>query len=272
MIPSHWTENTLTVDGVALHYWRTGNGDKPALVLQHGFSDNALCWLQTALDLEEQYDILMADARGHGQSERIQPGKAVDMAADLAGLIKALELENPIVGGHSMGAMITYEIGVRFPEIARALLLEDPPWFVPPTGAPVEPPAEHPMAPWVDTCVNTPLDQLIADTRVEHPNWPEWVINTWCPAKKELDPNILSILSIRGTDWLDNVAKIDVPALLVTADPERGGIVTPEVAARVGELNPGCTIVHIPGTGHHVRFEDYGTYMTHLRAFLASLN
>ena len=30
MIPTHWTQNDLTINGVSLHYWRTGDGSKPA--------------------------------------------------------------------------------------------------------------------------------------------------------------------------------------------------------------------------------------------------
>ena len=40
---SSWTSNTVDANGITLHYWRTG-GDKPALVLCHGITDNGLCW------------------------------------------------------------------------------------------------------------------------------------------------------------------------------------------------------------------------------------
>lgn len=272
MIPAHWTQNDLTINGVSLHYWRTGDGSKPPLVLQHGFSDNSLCWLQTALDLEVDYDIIMPDARGHGLSARVQPNEPVDMGADLAGIIQALGLQHPIVGGHSMGAMIAFQLGVRYPEIPRALLLEDPPWFPPEQSMPVSQPGEHPMAELVDTFTRLTLDELIAQTRLDYPTWPEWVINTWCPAKKQLDPNILSILRVPGTDWAENVPQLTCPTLIVTADPQKGGLVTPAIAARVLELNPLCTVTHIPGTGHHVRFEDYETYMKTVRAFLEEID
>ena len=272
MIPTHWTQNNLMIDGVSLHYYRTGDGSKPPLVLAHGFSDNGLCWLQNALDLESSYDIIMPDARGHGLSARIQPGERVDMVADLAGIIQALGLQRPIVAGHSMGAMVSFDLGVRYPEIPRALLLEDPPWFQPKEGLAASEPSEHPMAPWVKTITTLTLDELIAQTRTEHPTWPEWVINTWCPSKKQLDPNILSILDIAGTDWAEKIPKLTCPTLIITADPERGGIVTPAIADRVRELNPLCTVAHIPGTGHHIHFEDYETFMKSVRAFLQKID
>lgn len=271
MLPAHWTKNDLTINGARLHYVRTGEGQKPPLVLAHGFSDDSLCWLQTAVDLETSYDIIMPDARGHGCSARVQPGQPVDMAADLAGIIQALGLERPIVGGHSMGAMTAFQMGVRYPEIPRALLLEDPPWWQPQPTQTTSRPGEHPMAPWVTTIERLTLDELITQTREEHPTWPEQVIQTWCPAKKRLDPNILSILTIGGTDWLADVPKLTCPTMIVTADPEKGGIVTAAIAAQVQTLNPLCTIIHIPGAGHHVRFEAYTTYMQSVHAFLQGL-
>jgi pimeloyl-ACP methyl ester carboxylesterase len=87
---AHWTHTDLFVNGVRLHYYRTGHGDKPPLVLVHGFSDNGLCWTPTARDLEADYDVIMPDMRGHGLSERVQLSDTVDMDADLAGLIRTL--------------------------------------------------------------------------------------------------------------------------------------------------------------------------------------
>ncbi len=57
MLPSHWTKNDLTINGASLHYVRTGDGQKPPLVLAHGFSDDSSCWLQTAVDLEYMQNV-----------------------------------------------------------------------------------------------------------------------------------------------------------------------------------------------------------------------
>ena len=101
-------------------------GINQSLMLVHGFSDNGLCWAPVAHDLESEYDVIMPDMRGHGLSSRVQLGETVDMAADVAELIRTLKLERPIVCGHSMGAGVTFQLGARFPELVRALVLEDP--------------------------------------------------------------------------------------------------------------------------------------------------
>ncbi|MBN1888768.1 MAG: alpha/beta hydrolase [Thermoflexales bacterium] len=275
---SHWTQNDLLVNGVRLHYYRTGNGGKRPLVLVHGFSDNGLCWTPTTRDLESEYDVIMPDMRAHGLSARVQPGEKVDMAADLAGLIRALGLSRPIVCGHSMGAMITYQIGVRFPELASALVLEDPPWWLsrPAQTLPPGQPAEDPITTWAKNLPNQTLEELLVQYRQEHPTWPEELVRLMCESKKQLDPAIVDTLVDRmhsqEVDWLTTIQNITHPVLLVTANPELGGIVTPEAVARVRELNPKVVVVNIPDVGHLIRFDRYTAFMDALWAFLKQVS
>jgi N-formylmaleamate deformylase len=277
MLP-HWTHNDLLVNGVQMHYYRTGRGDKRPLVLVHGFSDNGLCWAPTACDLEAEYDVIMPDMRGHGLSARVRSGEPVDMAADLAGLIRALGLQRPVVGGHSMGGMITFQIGVRFPELASALVLEDPPFWVsrpvqtPPPGQP----AENPMAKWAKSLPGKTMAELLAEYHAEHPTWSEAFVHNMCESKKQLDPMIVDTmigrLNIDAPNWLTSIQNITLPTLLFTANPALGAIVTPEAAAKVRELNPNVAIVNIPNVGHLIRFDNYPAFMQALRAFLKQVS
>ena len=80
-----------------MHYTRTG-GDKPQMVLCHGFSDSGECWTSLARALEADYDVYMVDARCHGQSSAPESGNNADaMAVDLGGFVKALGLDAPAV-------------------------------------------------------------------------------------------------------------------------------------------------------------------------------
>jgi len=270
----HWTQNDLFVNGVRLHYSRSGHGDKPALVFVHGFSDNGLCWTPVARDLEAEFDVIMPDMRGHGLSERVQLSDKVDMAADVADLIRMLGLTRPIVVGHSMGAMITYQIGVRFPELASALVLEDPPWWLSPRGERLPPSrsAENPIAQWAKSLSNQTLEALLAQYRKEHPNWPEALLRPMCESKKQLDQTIVDIMTDKmhsqEVDWLTTIQHIAQPMLLFAANPELGGIVTPDVVAKVRELNPNVRIASILDVGHLIRFDKYTAFMNVLRAFL----
>lgn len=270
---AHWTQDDLLVDGVRLHYYRTGQGDKRPMVLIHGFSDNGLCWTPVARALESDYDVIMPDMRGHGLSARVQPGEDVDMAADVAELIRALGLSRPIVGGHSMGAAVAYQLVVRFPELVSALFLEDPGWWL---TRPVQPPPdENPIAKWVKSLATQTLEELLVQYRKDHPTWPEELLQPMCESKKQLDPAIFDVMSARmhseEWSWRTTLQNVTHPLLLFTGNPELGGIVTPEVVAKVRELNPNVTIITIPDVGHLIRFDKYPAFMDALRAFLNQL-
>ena len=277
MLP-HWTQNDLMVNAKPLHYYRTGHGDKPSLVLVHGFSDNGLCWAPVAHDLESEYDVIMPDMRGHGLSARVQLGETLDMAADVAELIRTLKLERPVVCGHSMGAGVTFQLGVRFPELASALVLEDPAFVLPQPFEvpPPNPPSENPVAKWARSLPGKTLEELLVEYRKDHPNWPEVLIRPMCESKKQLDPTIIDTLSERmkfeRSNWQTSIQNIPHPVLLFTANPELGALVTSEAAARVRELNPKVIIAHFPDVGHLIRFDKYSAFMDALRAFLKQVS
>jgi alpha-beta hydrolase superfamily lysophospholipase len=63
LIPPHWSESDIFANGIRQHSYRTG-GESPALLLLHGFNEYGLTWLRVARELEQDYDIIMLDARG----------------------------------------------------------------------------------------------------------------------------------------------------------------------------------------------------------------
>ncbi len=45
LVPAQWSEGDIYANGIRQHYYRTG-GDKPALLLLHGFNEYGLTWLR----------------------------------------------------------------------------------------------------------------------------------------------------------------------------------------------------------------------------------
>jgi N-formylmaleamate deformylase len=272
-------QNSISVNGAQFNYYRlppvsaTKESGKPVLVLQHGFSDNGLCWAPVAQELAGEYDILMPDARGHGLSARVARGEAIDQAADLAALLGALGVQKAVVAGHSMGAQIAAALGARFPELVTALVLEDPPWFLPRPEAEQAPRGtmeKSPLGQWMIELREKSLEQIMAECRQEHPTWPDAYVHAWCQAKLELDLNFLAAGS-RWDGWQQHVPLLRCPTLLITADPSQGGIVTPEVAQMVKEIVPDIRVVNFPGIGHHVRFAVHDAYMQAFKSFLTEI-
>ncbi len=265
-----YTENDLMLDGAKFHYYRTGGGKTP-LVLLHGFSDNGRCWLPEAEELQE-YDVILPDARGHGLSARVQPDQSVDPVADIAALIQVLGLEKPIVGGHSMGAMTASRLGAQHPDLVRALVLEDPPWFMRKPGSQEHAPLkESPLGAWIRELQKQSLEQVLAQCRKEHPAWSEATASYWCEGKFQLDLNFLTSRNVFNGYWQDEVQAFTCPVLLVRANPKLGGLVSARAAQIAAGLNPRIQVVQIRGASHHARFDRHAEYMQKVKIFLNEL-
>lgn len=273
MLP-HWTENTLNIEGIRIHYTRTGSGDKPPLVLAHGFSDNGLCWLRAVKDLEASYDVILPDAHGHGHSARVQPDETIDMAANLARLIRELGLNRPAIGGHSMGAGTSAQVEARFPGLVRALVLEDPGWR-PVEPRPKEQIEEPPKSnPWIEFLLNAAnmnLEDIVAKCKTDSPTWAEIEWIPWAESKQQFDPAIFQAQNGPHADWTEDVKAITCPTLLLTSEPEKGAIVTPESAQLASSLNSLVQVVNIRGAGHNIRRENFPAFMEAIKGFLENI-
>jgi pimeloyl-ACP methyl ester carboxylesterase len=269
---THWTQHEIDVNGIRIHYTRTGDGGLPPLVLLHGFSDSGMCWLRAARELEADYDLILPDARGHGRSARLRAGEVVDMAADLEGLIRGLGLNRPVVGGHSMGANVAGLAAERHPGLISALVLEDPGWGDrEEREEEPEEPRPNPFAEWLLDLEGWSLEQIKAKCRQDSPTWDEEELPAWAESKQQLDKTIFQTENAADHDWRRITAGLSCPTLLLTADVDRGAIVTPVVAAEIARLNPLVQAVHIPGAGHNIRRERFGEFMDTVGNFLRSL-
>ena len=103
-------------DGLRVHYQQIGEG--PDLVMVHGLTGNLAVWhLQIVPELCERFRVLTYDLRGHGHSDTPRTGYSLDaMAEDLLGLLDALEIERPLIAGHSYGADIALYHALRHPD------------------------------------------------------------------------------------------------------------------------------------------------------------
>ena len=267
---SGWQSNFIASNGVTLHYTRTG-GDKPSLVLAHGFSDDGLCWTPVAERLAGEYDIVMVDARGHGRSSGPETGYGNDdHAADLAGVISGLGLERPAVLGHSMGALSAIVLASRYPDLLSAALLEDPPAFwMDQANSGLNTEWQKQMRSRITEMKRKLPDELIAELRVNSPTWPDAELVPWANSKLRLSFNVLNRADAPLLDWRALVQGIACPTLLITADPERGGLVSPEAAVAFRALLPHAEVVHLPGAGHSIRREQFEPYMAATTRFLA---
>jgi pimeloyl-ACP methyl ester carboxylesterase len=122
----------ININGISFSYDRRGKGTP--LVLIHGFPLDRTTWDQTAVMLEDTFDLILPDLRGFGQSTTVNKTYTIDdMASDIAGLLEQLGIEKAAVVGHSMGGYVALAFTRLYPTHVRGLglvssqALADPP-------------------------------------------------------------------------------------------------------------------------------------------------
>jgi N-formylmaleamate deformylase len=274
-----WESGYVEANGLKLHYRRSGrDSGLPSLVTAHGISDDGGCWIPIAEEFVAQFDVILADARGHGRSEQPENNDygALAQGNDLLGLIAALGLRRPFVLGHSMGAVTTLAATGMAPDVPTAIMVEDPPPRL--LGTEADPPlnADHManMRAWLVQMKRMTRDELLDYGKNRSPTWPDAEFAHWADAKAHMSPNVQTLLDPANRtpiDWPPLMRQITCPALLITADPELGAIMTPEAAAQLKELIPQLTVTHVPGAGHNIRREQPALFLEAVRAFLGDL-
>lgn len=265
----NYTEGDVKVNGVSIHYYRTG-GDKPPFVLLHGATDNGLCWTPFAQFLSLNYDVIMIDAQGHGKSDRLTKDfQYLDHARQVVSLLEQLKISKPFIMGHSMGAGTTVNIAVEYPEVPKAIILEDPAWMEQSKEAAAnDQQIRDDFARRQEKILSQTVEEIKADGHRDNPIWSEAELIPWAESKKQYDPSLFSVLRIDRPTYRELVPRIKCPLLLITSE---NGIVRPEVAANAKILwkskNP-FTWVKIDGAGHNIRREQFNKFIEAVTNFL----
>lgn len=272
MSHSNWQAGDVVSNGIRLHYTRTG-GAKLALVLAHGVTDSGLCWSPIAEQLAADYDVIMVDARGHGQSDAPESGfDPAAQAADLAGLIAQLGLHKPALMGHSMGAVTVLALAGLYPDVPAAVVLEDPPSFWARPAQPAAPDEKRAtaMRTWMESLRTKTREQLIAEARVQNPTWPEAELGPWADAKVAFARNQVRpwTPAAQQPDWPAIMGRITCPVLAIAADAEKGAALSEEGIVSLKAAVPQVQVVRVAGAGHNIRREQPAAFMAAVTGFL----
>lgn len=102
-----------------LHYSLQGNG--PAVVLLHGFGETAAVWDDTVSALKNDFQILVPDIPGSGQTGTIADMSMEGLADALKALTDELGWASFVLIGHSMGGYISLAFAAKNPDSLRGL-------------------------------------------------------------------------------------------------------------------------------------------------------
>ena len=113
------------VDGVRIRY-RDSGGDRPAVLLIHGFASSLDTWDGVTRALAPRHRVVSLDLKGFGWTDR--PAGDYSPAAQarlVRGLLDHLGVQQVAVVAHSWGVSVALELALQAPDRVRRLALYD---------------------------------------------------------------------------------------------------------------------------------------------------
>ena len=119
---------TIDRAGVPIHYEVHGPANAPPILLSHGYGATSRMWDGQVAAFADRYRLVLWDMRGHGES-----GDPRDPAlyshpltvGDMAAVLDACDIERAMIGGLSLGGVMSLAFHLAYPERVRALMLFD---------------------------------------------------------------------------------------------------------------------------------------------------
>jgi pimeloyl-ACP methyl ester carboxylesterase len=121
LLDGPWTHRDVSANGIRLHVAEAGTG--PLVVLVHGFPQFWWAWRHQLVTLADAgFRAVAPDLRGYGASDKPPRGyDAMTLAADVAGLIRALGETDAVVVGHGWGGAVAWTLAATHPAFVRRL-------------------------------------------------------------------------------------------------------------------------------------------------------
>lgn len=264
MLDRQPTDRFVAVNDLELHYVDWG-GDGPPVICVHGLTANCRIWDALAEVLAPHYRVLAIDLRGRGDSAKPARGYSIPAhAGDLLALLDSLELQKPVIMGHSLGAMITVFFASRYATRPGKVVLVD-------GGADIRPEVFDSIRPSIDRLgVSYPSLAAYFDFLKRMPFLESWNVYMeryyGFDVARAADGSVCSkvpkaaveeeVEGMRAGYKLNEMYRwIRRPVLILRAP---GGllrqddyILSPQEAAVMMRNMPNARLVEVPGTNHY---------------------
>jgi pimeloyl-ACP methyl ester carboxylesterase len=259
------------------------NSDKPVMVFIHGWAGSTRYWQSTAQSLSDQFECLLYDLRGFGQSRLPRPVPAdvtnlsyelETYADDLALLLDQLGLDRVYLNAHSTGSSIAALFLTRYPERVERAILTCHGVF---DYNPITFKAFHRVGSYVVAFRPSWLKQIpgvdrMFMSRFLHRPIPaearQAFLEDFLTADFEaaLGTIYTAVSEKAAIEMPQEYGKLTVPTLLISGEYDK--IIPVKLGRKAAGLNPQVEHVVIPKTGHFPMLEDADTYLRIVRQFL----
>ncbi|MBC1674217.1 2-succinyl-6-hydroxy-2,4-cyclohexadiene-1-carboxylate synthase [Listeria welshimeri] len=116
----------MLVNGQTYYVTNTINGEKPVLLMLHGFSGSNKTFQESITHLEKHFSIVAPDLLGHGKTDspdEIARYSIERIVEDLVTILQELKIMQCFVLGYSMGGRVATAFASAHPEMVRGLIL-----------------------------------------------------------------------------------------------------------------------------------------------------
>jgi pimeloyl-ACP methyl ester carboxylesterase len=113
------------LDGARIHYLSYGKGAE-ALVLIHGWTQNADAWRDNVADLAQRSRVIVIELPGHGQSDKPQVSYSMDyFARAVEAVMRDAKVKRAVLVGHSMGTPVARQFYRKYTDKTIAIVIVD---------------------------------------------------------------------------------------------------------------------------------------------------
>jgi len=261
--------------GVRLHAIETGNPAGRPILFLHGLSQCCLAWSrQLNSDLATDHRLVAIDLRGHGLSEKPRDAYSSSKlwADDVAGAIRSLALDSPILCGWSYGALVILDYirehgddnmgGIQFVGGVSKLGSEEAMSVLMPQFVALVPG-------FFASDVEQSVSSLQALIRMCVRDLSEADLYLLLGANLSVPPHVRQAMLSRVLDNDDVLRRIRKPALLTHGTDD--AVVSPAAVDRHKAILAHAQVHMMPSTGHAPFWDEAAAFNRRLRQFAASL-
>ncbi len=237
------------VNGIHLRYETWGVGSAP-LVLLHGLGSSADDWYLQLPAFAPHFLCAAVDLRGHGLSEKPAGRYSVgQFAADVAALLRGLDLAPAHILGLSLGGMVAQQLALAQPQVVRSLVLINTlPGLWPPPRQILRMGLRRLTPPWRTPDMAQIAERVAADL---FPDPAAEFLRAQAAARIAAnDPAAYRRATLAVARFWPGSAlqRIACPTLIIAGEADR--VVPGVYQARLRKALPHAPFISIPGAGH----------------------